>query len=78
TMNVLSATAKTPLIEVNIYKGMRTMARNLAVEKPEPDVGVSHYRGLFLSALLLLTFSFVMNILEELIRQRLRNKYATL
>ena len=78
TMIVLMATGNTPVMEVNIFEGMRTLAANVAVEMPESEVGGSHYRVLFLSALVLLTFTFVMNTLAELIRQRLRGKYASL
>ncbi|MFI9656266.1 hypothetical protein PA6761_00985 [Pseudomonas aeruginosa] len=78
TMIVLMATGNTPVMEVNIFEGMRTLAANVAVEMPESEVGGSHYRVLFLSALVLLTFTFVMNTLAELIRQRLRKKYASL
>jgi phosphate transport system permease protein len=45
---------------------------------PESEVGGTHYRVLFLSALVLLTFTFIMNTLAELVRQRLRVKYASL
>ena len=66
----------------NSYKftveGLRTLAANVAVEMPESEVGGSHYRVLFLSALVLLLFTFVMNTLAELIRQRLRKKYSSL
>ncbi|MFC5694449.1 ABC transporter permease subunit [Pseudomonas sp. GCM10022186] len=78
TMIVLMATGNTPVMEVNIFEGMRTLAANVAVEMPESEVGGSHYRVLFLSALVLLTFTFIMNTLAELIRQRLRKKYASL
>ncbi|MBD2837032.1 ABC transporter permease subunit [Pseudomonas sp. JM0905a] len=78
TMIVLMATGNTPVMEVNIFEGMRTLAANVAVEMPESEVGGTHYRVLFLSALVLLTFTFVMNTLAELIRQRLRKKYASL
>lgn len=78
TMIVLMATGNTPVMEANLFEGMRTLAANVAVEMPESEVGGSHYRVLFLSALVLLTFTFVMNTLAELIRQRLRNKYASL
>ncbi|WP_280370616.1 ABC transporter permease subunit [Pseudomonas sp. BN411] len=78
TMIVLMATGNTPVMEVNIFEGMRTLAANVAVEMPESEVGGSHYRILFLSALVLLTFTFIMNTLAELIRQRLRKKYASL
>ena len=78
TMIVLMATGNTPIMDMNIFEGMRTLAANVAVEMPESEVGGSHYRVLFLSAFVLLTFTFVMNTLAELIRQRLRNKYASL
>ena len=78
TMIVLMATGNTPIMDMNLFEGMRTLAANVAVEMPESEVGGSHYRVLFLAALVLLTFTFVMNTLAELIRQRLRKKYSSL
>lgn len=78
TMIVLMATGNTPIMEANIFEGLRTLAANVAVEMPESEVGSSHYRVLFLAALALLLFTFVMNTLAELIRTRLRKKYASL
>lgn len=78
TMIVLMATGNTPVMELNLFEGMRTLAANVAVEMPESEVGGSHYRVLFLSALVLLTFTFLMNTLAEVIRHRLRGKYASL
>ncbi|UVE19820.1 ABC transporter permease subunit [Pseudomonas sp. LS44] len=78
TMIVLMATGNTPVMEMNLFEGMRTLAANVAVEMPESEVGGSHYRVLFLAALVLLMFTFVMNTLAELIRQRLRKNYASL
>ena len=78
TMIVLMATGNTPVMEMNLFEGLRTLAANVAVEMPESEVGGSHYRVLFLSALVLLLFNFVMNTAAELIRQRLRKKYSSL
>lgn len=78
TMIVLMATGNTPIMDMNIFQGLRTLAANVAVEMPESEVGSTHYRVLFLSALVLLSFTFVMNTLAELIRTRLRKKYASL
>lgn len=78
TMIVLMATGNTPIMEANIFEGMRTLAANVAVEMPESEVGSTHYRVLFLAAMVLLMFTFVMNTMAELIRQRLRRKYASL
>ena len=78
TMIVLMATGNTPIMEMNMFEGLRTLAANVAVEMPESEVGSTHYRVLFLAAMVLLLFTFVMNTLAELIRQRLRGKYASL
>lgn len=78
TMIVLMATGNTPIMDINIFEGMRTLAANVAVEMPESEVGGTHYRVLFLAALVLLLFTFVMNTLAELIRQRLRTRYSSL
>lgn len=78
TMIVLMATGNTPIMDMNLFEGMRTLAANVAVEMPESEVGGSHYRVLFLAALVLLMFTFVMNTFAELIRQRLRKQYSSL
>ena len=77
-MIVLMATGNTPIMDANIFEGMRTLAANIAVEMPESEVGSSHFRILFLAALVLFAFTFVMNTGAELIRQRLRKKYGSL
>lgn len=78
TMIVLMASGNTPLMDANIFQGMRTLAANIAVEMPESEVGSSHYRILFLSAFVLFVFTFIVNTLAEFIRQRLRNKYSSM
>jgi len=78
TMIVLMATGNTPIMDWNLFEGMRTLAANIAVEMPESEVNSSHYRVLFLAALVLFLFTFVVNTGAELIRQRLRKKYSSL
>ncbi|NQD38469.1 ABC transporter permease subunit [Permianibacter sp. IMCC34836] len=78
TMIVLMATGNTPVMEANIFEGLRTLSANIAVEMPEAEVGGSHYRILFLSALVLFTFTLVFNTVAEVVRQRLRRKYGSL
>lgn len=78
TMIVLMATGNTPVMDANIFEGMRTLSANIAVEMPESEVGSTHYRVLFLAALVLFLFTFVLNTAAELVRQRLRRKYASL
>jgi len=78
TMIVLMATGNTPIMDINIFEGMRTLAANIAVEMPESEVGSTHYRILFLAAFVLFLFTFVVNTMAEMIRQHLRNKYGSL
>jgi len=78
TMIVLMATGNTPIMDFNIFEGMRTLSANIAVEVPESEVGSTHYRVLFLAALVLFGFTFFFNTIAELVRQRLRRKYSSL
>ncbi len=78
TMIVLMATGNTPVMDLSIFQGMRTLAANIAVEMPEAEVDSTHYRVLFLAALVLFVFTFIFNTLAELIRQNLRKKYSSL
>lgn len=78
TMIVLMATGNTPILDWNILQGMRTISANIAIELPESTVGSSHYRVLFLAALLLFVFTFIVNSFAEWVRQRLRAKYRSL
>ena len=78
TMIVLMATGNTPIMDANIFEGMRTLAANIAMEVPETEVNSTHYRVLFLAALVLFAFTFTVNTVAELIRQRLRMRYGSL
>jgi phosphate transport system permease protein len=74
TMIMVMATGNTPIMEWNLFSGMRTLSANLAVELPEAPVGSTHYRTLFLGAIVLFAMTFVMNTIAEILRQRLREK----
>jgi phosphate transport system permease protein len=78
TMIVLMATGNTAVMDFSIFTGFRTLAANIGVEMPEAGVGETHYRLLFLSALVLFGFTFFFNTIAELVRQRLREKYQTI
>lgn len=78
TMIVLMATGNTPIIDWNVFEGMRTLSATMAVELPESEVNSTQYRLLFLVALILFSFTFVVNSLAEWVRQRLREKYSAL
>ncbi len=78
TMIVLMATGNTPIMDWDLFNGFRTLSANIAVEIPEAPVHGTLYRTLFLAALILFTLTFVVNTLAELVRHRLRQKYAKL
>lgn len=78
TMIVLMATGNSPIVNFNIFEGMRTLSANIAVELPETAVGSSHFRVLFLAALVLLALTFIVNTIAEVVRQRLRKRYSNL
>jgi len=78
TMIVLMATGNTAIMEWSVFEGMRTLAANIAVEMPESAIGSSHYRVLFLAAFVLFVFTFLVNTIAEVVRQRLRERYSSL
>ena len=76
TMIVLMATGNTPILDWSVFNGFRTLSANIAVEMPEAPHGGTLYRILFLSGLILFAFTFFINTIAEIIRQRLRQKYS--
>ena len=78
TMIVLMATGNTPIMDFSIFQGMRTLAANIAVELPESEVGSTHYRLLYLTALLLFAMTFAFNAAGDLVRERLRRRFGNL
>ena len=78
TMIVLMATGNTAIMDMNIFEGFRTLSANIAVEMPESEVDSTHYRILFLAALVLFLATFLFNTIAEVVRQRLRVKYSSL
>jgi phosphate transport system permease protein len=78
TMIVLMATGNTPIMDFNLFEGMRTLAADIAVEVPEAEVDSTHYRILFLAAFVLFIFTFGVNTIAEVVRQRLRARYGAL
>ena len=77
TMIVLMATGNTPIMNFNIFSGMRTLSANIAVELPEAPQFGTLYRTLFLGALVLFLMTFLVNTLAEIVRQRLRERFKT-
>ena len=74
TMIVLMATGNTPITSFSPFNGFRTLSANIAVELPETAVGSSPYRILFLSALILFLFTFLINTITGIIRFNLKKE----
>lgn len=77
TMIVVMATGNTPIMDFNIFSGMRTLSANIAVELPEAPHHSTLYRTLFLGAMVLFLMTFAVNTLAEILRQHLREKFKT-
>jgi phosphate transport system permease protein len=74
TMIVVMAAGNTPLMDANIFNGLRALSANIAVELPEAVKDGTLYRMLFLAALTLFVITFVLNTVAESIRQRFRKR----
>jgi phosphate transport system permease protein len=74
TMIVLMAAGNTPLLDMNIFNGFRTLSANIAVELPEAVRNSTHYRTLFFAALILFLMTFIINTIAEMVRLRFRQK----
>ena len=75
TMIVVMATGNTPILDFDIFSGMRTLSANIAVELPEAPHGGTLYRTLFLGAFVLFVLTFFVNTIAEMMRHRLRDRY---
>jgi phosphate transport system permease protein len=74
TMIVVMAAGNTPLIDMNVFNGLRALSANLAVELPEAVKDGSLYRVLFLTALVLFLMTFAINSVAEVVRLRFRKR----
>ena len=74
TMIVLMAAGNTPVLDWNMFSGFRTLSANIAVELPEAVRNSTHFRTLYLAALVLFLMTFVLNTGAEAIRQRFRRR----
>ena len=78
TMIVLMAAGNTPVMDWNVFSGFRGLSANVATELPEAVRDSTHYRTLFLAALVLFLMTFLVNTLAEVVRQRLRERYRAI
>ena len=78
TMIVVMAAGNTPILDWNVFNGLRALSANIAVELPEAVKDGTLYRMLFLAALTLFVMTFVVNTAAEIIRLRFRRRAAQL
>ncbi len=76
TMIVLMAAGNTPVLDLSLFNGMRTMSAAIAVEIPEAPVGGTLFRVLFLTGILLFVFTLVLTTAADLVGSYLRKRYA--
>jgi phosphate transport system permease protein len=74
TMIVLMASGGTPIMDMNIFSGFRTLSQNIANELPEAPKDGTHYLTLFLAALVLFAMTFILNTIAETVRLRFRKR----
>lgn len=78
TMIVVMAAGNTPVLDWNVFSGLRALSANIAVELPEAVKDGTLYRVLFLAALVLFSMTFVVNTIAEVVRLRFRKRAAQL
>ncbi|MEE4204593.1 MAG: ABC transporter permease subunit [Halieaceae bacterium] len=72
TMIVLLVASNTPIMEINLLEGLRSVSATLALELSEAPFESVHYRVLFAAGLALFLLTFVLNSLAEVVRLRNR------
>ena len=75
TMIFLLLSGNAPGTDGSLFSGIRSLSATLAIELPEAAVGGTHFRTLFLGALILFALTFVINTLGHLIRNRILTKH---
>lgn len=74
TMIVLMMSGRTPIVDLSMFSGLSALSANIATELPEAAKDTSHYRILFLSALVLFVITFFVNTTAEIVRMRFRKR----
>ncbi|GAK57180.1 ABC transporter, inner membrane subunit [Candidatus Vecturithrix granuli] len=78
TMIVVMAAGNTPILDWNVFNGLRALSATIAVELPEAVKNGTLYRILFLSGLVLFAMTFVINTIAEIVRIRFRKRASQL
>lgn len=76
TMIVVFVSGNLPALDWSAFLGFMALSAGVALELPDAARDGDLYRILFLAAFLLLVSTFTINTLAELVRRRLRRRYA--
>jgi phosphate transport system permease protein len=74
TMIVLMATGNAALITLDIFSSVRTMTATIAAELGAVAQGGEQYQALFLVGAILFTMTFVLNLVAEVVIDRMRRR----
>lgn len=74
TMIVLMAAGNAANLTSNIFLSVRTMTATIAAEMGEVSQGSDHYFSLFFIGIVLFTITFILNLIAEVIINRMRKK----
>jgi phosphate transport system permease protein len=77
TMIVLMATGNAGLLTANPFSSVRTMTATIAAELGAVDQGGQQYQALFLVGTLLFTMTFALNVVAEVVIQRMRRRLTS-
>ncbi len=72
TMAVLMVTGNAAMLTVNPFESVRTMTATIAAEMGEVPFGGEHYLALFMVAVVLLLFTFFLNLIAQKILKKYR------
>ncbi|MXY97673.1 MAG: ABC transporter permease subunit [Gemmatimonadetes bacterium] len=76
TMIVLFVSGNVPVMDWSAFSGFRALSASVALDMPYAARDDTLYRVLFFAAFLLLVSTFAINTVAELVRRRLRRRYA--
>ncbi len=76
TMIVLFVSGNVPVMDWSAFTGFRALSASVALDMPNAARDDTLYRVLFFAAFLLLVSTFAINTVAELVRRRLRRRYA--
>lgn len=74
TMIVLMAAGNASNITTNLFLSVRTMTATIAAEMGEVSQGSDHYYSLFFIGIVLFTITFFLNLIAEIIVNKMRKK----